>query len=171
MKKQTVFFAYLALFLMCAAGYMIYKIVEIKTENEVIKITRQTLPKFNFYNLDSIATNNSFIKKDRPVVIFYYNADCEFCQFEAVEINKNILLFKDAQIIMVSFNSLKDINAFAIQYGLIYPNITLLQDPKYEFTRWFGKASIPSIFIYNAQHQFIKEYHGETKIEAILKHL
>lgn len=72
---------------------------------------------------------------------------------------------------MVSFNTIADIKKFALQYGLNYPNITFLQDPKLQFSTWFGKTSVPAVYIYNAQHKLVKEYHGETKIEAIIKYL
>ena len=169
-KRRKVIYFGLALLLSISMIFMLIQIRQKHTFLTRISFEKQTLPNFTFYNLDSIATNNSFIKKGVPVVLFYYNADCEFCQFEAVEINQNISFFKDAQIIMVSSNTLRDIKAFAKQYGLIYPNITLLQDPKYEFVSLFGKTSVPSVFIYNTKHQLVKEYHGETKIEAILKH-
>ena len=51
---------------------------------------------------------------------------------------------------MVSFNTNKEIKDFAKQYGLNYPNLIFLQDPKHEFKQWFGKTSIPAVFIYNA---------------------
>lgn len=72
---------------------------------------------------------------------------------------------------MVSFNTINEIKVFAKQYGLNYPNLTFLQDPKYEFKKWFGKTSVPAVFVYNAQHKLVKEYHGETKIEAIINSL
>ena len=169
MKKIILFC--LAIIVMSGTSYLLYKIVKTKQQHNNVKTTKQTLPNFSFYNLDSVATNNSFLKKGRAVCIFYFNAECEHCQYEAKEINKNIALFKNAQLVMVSFNTIADIKKFALQYGLNFPNLTFLQDPKYQFATWFGKTSVPSVFIYNAQHKLVKEYHGETKIEAIVKSL
>lgn len=171
MNKKIKFLVGLAIVLACFTSFMIYKIVKTKKLNTAIAITKQTLPNFTFYNLDSVATTNSFIAKDSPVCIFYFNADCEYCQYEAKAINQNIILFKNTQIVMVSFNTLNEIKEFQKKYKLNYPNITFLQDPKYEFKQWFGKTSVPAVFIYNAKHQLVKEYHGETKIEAITKYL
>lgn len=167
---RNVLYGVLAI-LFITSGYMIFKIIKKREALDNIAITKQTLPNFTFYTLDSIATTNNFIQKDKPVCVFYFNADCEHCQYEAKEINKNIGLFKSTQIVMVSFNAISEIKQFAKLYGLNYPNITFLQDPKYEFKNWFGKTSVPAVFIYNAQHQLVKEYHGETKIEAIIKYL
>ncbi|MFM7853102.1 MAG: hypothetical protein ACKO96_14580 [Flammeovirgaceae bacterium] len=35
----------------------------------------------------------------------------------------------------------------------------------------FGSVSIPHIFIYDNEHKLIKEFKGETKMEAILQYL
>ncbi len=169
-KRKIILINIIALFVY-GSIYMVYHIVKTRKQNQVTTVTKQTLPNFTFYNLDSIATSNNFITKNNPVCIFYFNADCEHCQYEAKEISKNIALFKDTQIVMVSFNTIAEIKKFAQQYRLNYPIITFLQDPKYEFHEWFGKTSVPAVFIYNAQHKLVKEYHGETKIEAIVKYL
>ncbi|WP_291399530.1 TlpA disulfide reductase family protein [Daejeonella sp.] len=171
MKKKKYLLLAIVLVLMSFTGYLVSKIIITKQQNAIVKSTKQTLPNFTFYNLDSLATNSTFIKKGKSVCIFYFNAECEYCQNEARDISKNIALFKDTQIVMVSFNTIADIKKFALEYGLNYPNIVFLQDPKFQFSSWFGKSSIPSVFIYNAQHRLVKEYQGETKIEAIIKYL
>ncbi len=169
MKKTVLYLVLIGVFLL--AGYMLIKIIKKKNDLDAIAINKQTLPIFNFYHLNGLTANNSIIKKDQAVCIFYFNADCEHCQYQAKEINKNIALFKNTQLVMVSFNTVKEIKQFALQYGLNYPNLTFLQDSKYQFYKWFGKTSVPAVYIYNAQHKLVKEYHGETKIEAITKYL
>lgn len=171
MNKRNIILSCLVIVLTSFTCFLVYKIVKTKKQNTEAAKTKETLPNFTFYNLDSVATSNNFIAKDKPVCILYFNADCEHCQYEAKEINKNIVLFKNIQIVMVSFNTIKEIKTFAKQYNLNYPNLTFLQDPKYQFENWFGKTSVPAVFIYNAKHKLVKEYHGETKIEAITKSL
>lgn len=170
MKKQVI----LIVFAMTVIGLTIYAIINIGniTEaNKTAKINRQILPYFTFYNTDSVLTNNRIIAKDVSVCIFYFNVDFEHCHYEAKEISKNITLFKNAQIIMISSNTLAQIKRFIAQHKLNYPNVIFLQDPKYEFAEWFGNASIPSVYIYNTKRQLVKEYHGETNIEYITKYL
>ncbi|RZL32280.1 MAG: redoxin domain-containing protein [Pedobacter sp.] len=171
MKRRIILLTCLIFFLTGFTGFMVYKIVKTKKQNNAVAAIKQTLPNFTFYKLDSVETGNTFIENDKAVCIFYFNSDCEHCQYEAKEINKNIALFKNAQIVMVSFNTIKEIKDFSKQYNLNHPNVTFLQDPKLEFKKWFGETSVPAVFIYNAKHQLVKEYHGETKIEAITKYL
>ncbi|RZK59205.1 MAG: redoxin domain-containing protein [Pedobacter sp.] len=171
MNKRIIFLTGLVIILVSFTGFMVYKIAKTRKHNASVAATKQTLPNFTFYNLDSANTSNKFVTKGKPVCIIYFNADCEYCQYEAKEIEENITLFKNTQIVMVSFNTIKEIKEFQKKYHLNYSNITFLQDPKHEFKQWFGKTNIPAVFIYNAKHQLVKEYHGETKIEAITKYL
>jgi peroxiredoxin len=170
MKKKIIITAF-ALLIIALFSYAIIKIKHTVETNQTAKINRQRLPNFVFYNVDSVLTDYRIVEKNISACIFYFNADCEHCQYEAREISKNIKLFKSAQIVMVSTNTLAQIKQFGKQYQLNYPNITLLQDPKHEFSKWFGKSSIPSVYIYNSNHQLVREYQGETKIEAIVKYL
>ncbi len=171
MKQKRYLLLALVMVVINFTAYILYKIVIAKQQNTIVKTNMQTLPDFNFYNLDSVAVSANIVNKGRPVCIFYFNADCEFCQYEAREISKNIALFKDAQILLVSFNTIADIKKFALDYKLNYPNVVFLQDPNFQFSTWFGKTGVPSVFIYDAQHRLINEFHGETKIEAIIKYL
>lgn len=158
-------------FLLTVTGlliYMAYRIVRTKVKADVSNQEKQSLPDFSFYTLDGHRTNNRFIQKDRPVVVFYYNEECEHCQYEAKKISSNIRSFKGSQIIMVSFSTSEHIRNFARSYGLDKCNqITFLRDKDYSFNKWFGNCSIPSVFVYNAAHLLVKEFYGETKIEAI----
>jgi hypothetical protein len=38
-----------------------------------------------------------------------------------------------------------------------------------ESSKQFGISSFPTIFIYNKEGELLKQYKGETKMEAILK--
>lgn len=171
MKQKRYILLALVIIVVSFTGYVLYKIIIAKQQNTIVKITMQTLPDFNFYNLDSVAVSANIVNKGKPICIFYFNAGCEYCQYEAREISNNIALFKDTQILMVSFNTIADIKKFALEHNLNYPNIVFLQDPNFQFSIWFGKTGVPSVFIYDAQHRLVKEFHGETKIEAIIKYL
>jgi peroxiredoxin len=171
MKQRKYILLALVLVAISFTGYLLYKIVIAKQQSAIVNTTKQNLPNFSFYNVDSVAFSRNFLKKGKPVCIFYFNAGCEYCQYEAREISKNIALFKDTQILMVSFNTIADIKKFALEHNLNYPNIVFLQDPNFQFSTWFGKTGVPSVFIYDAQHRLVKEFHGETKIEAIIKYL
>jgi len=70
---------------------------------------------------------------------------------------------------MVTFDdSIQRVKNFVAENHLSeLSNFELLLDKNFAFERFFGTATIPSIFIYKNNKLIIK-YSGETKIEAIL---
>ena len=131
----------------------------------------QKLPAFSFYTLDSAAYTHTQLK-DLPLLIIYFNSGCHFCQYEAKELGKQSAVLENIQVLMVSDESLKIIREFAAAYQLDkVSSIHFLKATNNSFYKTFGKASVPSIFIYNRQGELLKHFQGETTIEAILKYI
>jgi thiol-disulfide isomerase/thioredoxin len=161
--------------LACFVGiicFLGYKIIRKQNQNEMIKITKEYLPAFEFYQLDSSKFSSTSINKNNPLIIIHFNTACEHCQAEAQLIHQNIKALKKSHIIMVAPNSPLEISSFIKQYGISqYPEIIVLWDKESRFVNWFGPSPFPSIYIYDRAQHLVKEYHGEVKIEAITKYL
>jgi peroxiredoxin len=113
-------------------GYMIHRIIVIKQKADAQNETKQKLPAFSFYSLNASKTGSSVIKPGVPIVIFYFNTDCDHCQYEAMELNANISAFKNVQVLMVSFNTAAQIKQFSKTYGLDKQSgVTFLVDKDY----------------------------------------
>jgi len=153
------------------AVFLSYNIVKKYNLNKSVFLQKQRLPNFQFYNQEATLFSSRDLKENMGICIFYYNAECEHCQYEAVQISKNVSAFKDTQVVMVSTNTPRETAAFAKSYKLDLAGFTWLYDKEYSFYRWFGKSSTPSVYIYNAEHRLVKEYNGEVKIEAVIKYL
>jgi peroxiredoxin len=151
---------------------LLYKTIAIIKANEQIAIAKQSLPKFHFYTQDLKQLNYEQVSSTMPTCIFYYNAECEYCQDEAKHLQQKISAFDNIQIFMVSVNTPKVTKRFAEEYKLNkYKNIVWLYDKDFNFHKWFGNAVTPSVFIYNNKHNLIKEYRGEVKMELVLKNI
>ncbi|MFW0716120.1 peroxiredoxin family protein [Pedobacter sp. N23S346] len=169
MKKIIIAIGILAF---CLAGLLTYKIVQKFNRNKIIAKEKQALPVFQFYDQDLQKFSATQLQSNVPVCIFYYNAECEHCDYEAKEIRKHIRAFEKAQVVMVSTNIPKETAQFINAHQLKdYAFITWLYDKEYNFYKWFGKSVTPSVYIYNEQHELVKEYTGEVKISAVLKYL
>ncbi len=170
MKKKII--VVLGILALCLTGLLTFKTVQKYKKKKAVAIRKQTLPAFQFYNQDLKQFNARQLKMDIPVCIFYYNAECDHCQYEATEIRKHIEAFKNIQVIMVSTNTPKETTQFVNEYQLKeYGFITWLYDKDYSFYKWFGQSVTPSVYIYNKQHKLMKEYTGEVKISAVLQYL
>lgn len=151
---------------------LIYKTIVIIQKTNQIAIVKQSLPKFQFYTQDIKPFNYQKVLLNKPVCIFYYDADCEFCQDEVKHLKQNIAAFNSVEILMVSVNNPERTKRFVIEYGLIgYKNIVWVYDKNFDFYKWFGHAATPSVFIYGSKYNLIKEYKGEVKMEAVLRNI
>lgn len=170
MKKKII--VVLGILALCLAGILIFEILQKYKKKQTVALRKQTLPGFQFYSQDLQQFNAGQLKLGIPVCIFYYNAECNHCQYEATEIRKQINAFKNVQVVMVSTNLPKETTQFINQYQLKgYGFITWLYDKDYSFYKWFGQSLTPSVYIYNKQHKLVKEYIGEVKISAVLQNL
>ncbi len=123
----------------------------------------------NFLNSDSTTVK---ISTDSNVVLIFFNPECEHCQYEARGIKENVNDFKNTELIFISSESIAAIQRFASQYNLEnYPFVHFTKINREEIFDTFGTLSVPHIFIYDKDHKLIKEFKGETKVEAILKYL
>jgi thiol-disulfide isomerase/thioredoxin len=121
------------------------------------------------YNQDS---TQMILPEKKPTAIIYFNTECDHCQYEATQIQQNIVQFKDSQILMLSIEPLANIRRFIKTYKLEgFSNLQVGQITGKNAVETFGFKSVPHILIYNDENQLVKEYKGETKIEAILKYL
>lgn len=169
MKKKIVII--LIIFVVGFASFLVTKIVLKNNQNSLIALQKQNLPDFAFYNQDLQVFSSGQLKPQVSVCIFYYNAECEHCQYEAAQISKNIDAFKNTQVIMISTNLPGETAVFQGKYNLKNTGFLWLYDKDYAFYKWFGQSIAPSVYIYNEDHKLVKEYRGEIKIEAVLKHL
>jgi hypothetical protein len=152
--------------------FLVYKIIEKQNQNDVIKASKEYLPVFEFYKLDSSKYSSTAVNKINPIIIIHFDTECDHCQSEAKLIHQNIGAFKKSHIIMVAPNSPSYISSFTREYGISqHPEIIVLWDKENRFVDWFGPSPFPSMYIYDSKHHLSKEYHGEVKIEAITKFL
>ena len=162
------------LLLVVGSGFLCY--FAIKTIQKVLKNTDESIliaiPEFFIKDSKNQIFSKQNLKQNIPSVFIAFHPECEHCQYEAKSIVEKQMQLKNTQIVL--FTSANDslVRAFSKTYGLdSLKNVHVLTDDKNEMWTLFDVKTIPTIFIYNAQNQLIKRFNGETKIEAILKHI
>lgn len=170
MNRKTIFFSVLALLVLLSGGLGYLTFGKIQHRRQV-ETTLQTLPNIQGWSMDS-----AFVQyqpaSNRPTVVIYFNSECHICQYEAQEIRDNEAALQNADLLMLSSENLSAIQAFVRQYQLDKrANIQAMQLDPVAITQTFGAVSVPSIFIYDTHRQLVKHYRGETKLDAILRHL
>lgn len=133
--------------------------------------TLQTLPPLSLYNTDSIRVDLSSLGR-QPTVIVYYNSECDYCKNEVASFEENIAQLECTNIIFVSMEEIKAIGEFKNEFNFTrYPNVHFLKIDPDDVYKNFGTISVPHLYIYSKSGKLLKEFNGETKIDAIIKYL
>jgi protein-disulfide isomerase len=136
----------------------------------------QDLPKFSFYDVAKKSFTQANLKPGQPVVVVYFDPDCDHCNKQAQLIQAEVSKFATAQLIWVAFPaSIEAITAFGKKYfsAQFGKNFHFLRDNDYTFDRSFGYSEAPSIYVYNKSWKLVKSYSKKevpaAELAALLK--
>jgi len=135
----------------------------------------QSLPSFTFYDYGNKAFATSNLKTGVPVIVIYFDPDCDHCNKQAAMIKENIGKFANIQVMWVAFPASQEAIAafgrkyYAAQYG---KNFFFLRDNDYTFDKSFGYSEAPSLYVYNKSGKLVKSYKkNEVSVDELLSHL
>lgn len=128
--------------------------------------TINELPHLKFVSLDGTATSTRNL--ETPLVLILFFADCDHCQREAQEIQKNLELFKGKNIQFISAEEIPVIQKFSVDYGLSNePNVKFGRAESVDVYMNFGSIPTPAIYVYSAEKRLLKSFKGETPVVEI----
>lgn len=105
-------------------------------------------------------------------IIILFFADCDHCQREATAIQEKLSSFKKYNLYFLSSSSEEEISKFSKEYKLIdLPNVKFGKVDGARVFQTFGSIPTPSIYIYSSERKLVKQFHGETNVEEIIKFL
>jgi thiol-disulfide isomerase/thioredoxin len=168
--KRTGIFLLLSVVVL-TLGYLAWRITQRLEEKKEVKVFTEVLPPIAY---DDIQNTTKWLGKNtkKPTVIFFFNTDCEHCQAEAELVNREITQFAEVELYFLSLEPIDTIKTFAERYKLVgFKNLHIGKIDAVTATEKFGIRSFPTVFIYAANGELLKEYQGEVKIEAITNYL
>jgi peroxiredoxin len=141
-------------------------ISEQKKEVQTEPVLVNELPHLNFINLDGTATSTRNL--ETPLVLILFFTDCDHCQREAQDVQKNLELFKGKNIQFISANDIPLIQQFAVDYGLSNEsNVKFGRAESTDVYMNFGSIPTPAIYVYSAEKRLVKSFKGETPVTEI----
>lgn len=153
-------------------GALLMQVMQRQRIKKHVAEQKQNLPDFVFYNLASSKVTRDSLRHGQSTCIIYLDPDCGFCVAEVTEIVERIDDFGKSDILLVSHVDTARLHRFADETGINHhAKIRLLHDRDYRFADWFGPAVAPSVYIYDSGQRLVKEYRGQTKVDAIIKWL
>ncbi len=151
-------------------GYLIVQVANKYKDKKEAEVRVQTLPDVVFTSLSGDSINLLAFNPDQSLILIYFHPECEHCQYEAQEIGQDASAFTNCQLLMItSDDSIPRVEDFCNKYHLWeMENFEILLDNQNHFKEVFGKAVIPSVYVYDKERKLKKQFLGETKPEAII---
>jgi peroxiredoxin len=101
-------------------------------------------------------------------IFVLFQPECDHCQQEAAEIEKNLDRFRAYTLYFISSSPMPQVTKFAADYRLNNkPNVKFAVTSTESVLNFYGPIPTPSVYIYQ-EGRLINYFNGQTKIENIL---
>jgi thiol-disulfide isomerase/thioredoxin len=129
------------------------------------------VPSFKILMMDSATWFYKYqLPKNKPVVVVYFNPDCDHCQTETKLIMENMERFRNVQFVFVSAAPFAEIKKFYQEYGMAaHANIKMGFDPKYFIPSFYRVRYTPFVAVYNKEWKLNKVFEGGAKLDVLAK--
>ena len=149
---------------------IVYCLVMTLTSHQALS---QALPAFRLVRSNNEIFSAADLTKGKPVVLIYFDPDCDHCQKLMNELFKKIAKFRKAEIIMATFKSIPEVLKFEKKFDTRkYANIITGTEGGYFFLRnYYGLVKMPFTALYDKQQNLIYSYRQETSVDDLIKRL
>ena len=138
------------------------------TEETKVELTR--MPEFSFQDTLGNAFTKVDLQEGKPTVVIHFGHFCPYCHKEAKIIAHYFEEYKDFQLVFITKDKAPNINAFMEKNKLTdKANITVLRYENNEFEEAFGSRSLPCLFIFDKQLQFVQHFDGAVTARTLIK--
>jgi hypothetical protein len=113
-------------------------------------------------------TSNNFTNKGNLFVMMF-SPTCEHCENETGLLEKNIGLFKEGKLVLMTNPKFKEyLPTFMKKLNTMqYPQLSVGLDDSDFIKETFLYQPLPQINIYNSQRKLIKTFSGDTPIDSL----
>lgn len=124
------------------------------------------VPSYKILLMDSSTFAYKYqLKKNRPVVVIWFNPDCEHCQQETKWITDSMKLMKKVQFVFASYSKFEEMKKFYDEYGLSkFENIIYGRDVQYQLPRFYELKYTPFVAAYGKNWKLIRVFEGGTTV-------
>ena len=130
----------------------------------------KTFPEFSFVKTSGETITKKNIPAGKPVIVFFFDPDCDHCQKQAGWMKAALPKFANATLFWVSTAEMQPITEFQKEYFGTAKNVIFAKDTKYQFDNYFGYSVAPSIYVFDSKGNFAKGFKNEVAAEELLKY-
>ena len=126
-------------------------------------------PIFRIQQMDSVTIfNTSNIPEGKPVLLFYFGAECDHCTKLLERLLPSFDSLSDIRIYMATFSPLTPIKTFYEKYNLSkYKNLEIGRDYEFAIGPIYGAKSVPCLALYDKHKRFVKKWEGQEPIRTL----
>lgn len=127
------------------------------------------IPAFNIRKIpDSSSFTNNMLQKGKPVILIFFDPDCDHCQHATKDFTSKIDRFKNVQLLMVTIYDFSRIKKFYNDYKIAdFPNITLTRDAAFVLPKFYQVSSIPDVYVYDKNGKLMGHYKKDIPVDEI----
>lgn len=132
-----------------------------------------TIPAFKILLTDNRYFENKDIPMNKPFVLVYFAPDCDHCIVLMDALFKKMDQLAKASIVLASFKSPQELNAFAIKYNTKkYPNIKVgTEGLSYVLRDFYKLEKTPFTAVYDKKGKLAFSYRNETPVNELITRL
>lgn len=133
-----------------------------------------TLPAYRFVELEGAVLTPAQLVKGKPTLVFFFDPHCDHCQRQASLMTAELEALKDVNLLWVTTSPREDALAFANAHFPAWKQLPLLRwglDVNYEFDKWFGYSTVPTILVFSADGRLRDVFTNEIAPGYLLSRL
>ncbi len=133
---------------------------------------RQSLPDFQFENLDGGVLQRSDLPTGKPATILFFDPDCSHCKETIESIVQHIGAFVDNTLVIVSPSDRTRVIPYLLEKGLLgHAGVLVGTCTAQQFLDTFGTTLTPTTLFYGADFDLKRAYKGPVDEAGIIEGL
>ena len=115
----------------------------------------------------------SEVPKGRPIILIYFDPDCDHCQKLMNEMFKKINQFKKAQLVFATFKPVNELDSVQKKYNVSkYPNVKMgTENVTYYLRLYYDVTTLPFTALYDKKGNLNYSYRKETSVDDLIARL
>src|SRR6186713_267180 len=117
------------------------------------RMNSQTIPPFKMTLSNNKILNAADLPKGKPLVLIYFDPDCDHCQKLMTELFKKINSFKKVEMVLITFKPVTDVAVFEKKYSTPrYANLTVgTEGTGFYLRNYYKLVKMPFTAIYDSK--------------------
>jgi thiol-disulfide isomerase/thioredoxin len=115
----------------------------------------------------------SEVPKGKPIILIYFDPDCDHCQKLMGEMFKKINQFKKAEIVFATFKPVSELDSLYKKYSVLkYPNVKMgTENATYYLRLYYDVTTLPFTALYDKKGNLNYSYRKETSVDDLIARL